>query len=44
LRYFEELSEKHVAELLGVSPGTVKSRTSRALASLRLVYEEKQDA
>jgi RNA polymerase sigma factor (sigma-70 family) len=44
LRYFEELSEKHVAELLRVSPGTIKSRTSRALASLRLVYEEKQDA
>jgi RNA polymerase sigma-70 factor (sigma-E family) len=44
LRYFEELSEKSVAELLGVSAGTVKSRTSRALAALRLVYEEKQDA
>jgi RNA polymerase sigma-70 factor (sigma-E family) len=44
LRYFEELSEKTVAELLGISTGTVKSRTSRALASLRLVYEEKQDA
>lgn len=43
LRYFEELTEQHVAELLGISPGTVKSRTSRALATLRLVYEEKQD-
>jgi RNA polymerase sigma factor (sigma-70 family) len=44
LRYFEELSERAVADLLGVAAGTVKSRTSRALASLRLVYEEKQDA
>jgi RNA polymerase sigma factor (sigma-70 family) len=44
LRYFEELSEKAVGELLGISAGTVKSRTSRALASLRLIYEEKQDA
>lgn len=35
LRYFDDLSEAQIAELLGCSPGTVKSRCSRALAALR---------
>ncbi len=35
LRYFDDLSEAEVAELLGCAPGTVKSRTARALAALR---------
>ena len=35
LRYYEELSEPETAALLGVSVGTVKSTTSRALAALR---------
>lgn len=34
LRYFVQLSEAQTAEVLGVPPGTVKSRLSRALATL----------
>jgi RNA polymerase sigma-70 factor (sigma-E family) len=35
LRYFDDRSEVEVAELLGVSTGTVKSTASRAMAHLR---------
>jgi RNA polymerase sigma-70 factor (sigma-E family) len=34
LRYFADLSEAQIATVLGVAPGTVKSRASRAIAVL----------
>ena len=35
LRYYVDLSEQAVAEILGISVGSVKSAASRGLASLR---------
>ena len=35
LRYYEDLTETQTAELLGISTGTVKSQTSRAMTRLR---------
>jgi RNA polymerase sigma-70 factor (sigma-E family) len=37
LRYFNDLTEAQTAEVLGCSPGTVKSNASRGLARLREV-------
>ncbi|MBM6401052.1 SigE family RNA polymerase sigma factor [Phycicoccus sonneratiae] len=38
LRYYHDLSEQAVAELLGISVGTVKSAASRGLATLRAAH------
>jgi RNA polymerase sigma factor (sigma-70 family) len=42
-RYFLELTEAEMAEVLRVRRGTVKSRLSRALARLRQVIGERHD-
>ena len=39
LRYFDDLSEAQVAEVMGCSVGTVKSTTSRALQRLRAIVD-----
>jgi RNA polymerase sigma factor, sigma-70 family/RNA polymerase sigma-70 factor, sigma-E family len=39
LRYYQDLPEHDIAELLGCAPGTVRSLIHRGLARLRLVIE-----
>ncbi|NDU71797.1 SigE family RNA polymerase sigma factor [Actinomadura sp. DSM 109109] len=38
LRYYEDMSEREIAEALGISVGTVKSTVSRAMSRLRELY------
>lgn len=40
LRYFLELGVEETADALGIAPGTVKSRLSRALGRLRALLED----
>jgi RNA polymerase sigma-70 factor (sigma-E family) len=42
LRFYEDRSEQQTADLLGVSPGTVKTHVHRALEQLRTLLEEDQ--
>jgi RNA polymerase sigma-70 factor (sigma-E family) len=42
LRYFADLPEQETAEAMGVSRGTVKSTTSRALAALARMLQEEE--
>jgi RNA polymerase sigma-70 factor (sigma-E family) len=39
LRYYQDLPENDIAELLGCAPGTVRSLIHRGLARLRMVIE-----
>lgn len=43
LRFYEGLSEAETAYVLGIAPGTVKSRVSRALARLRTTLESQEE-
>ena len=40
LRYYADLSEAQIAEMMGISKGAVKSHTARGMSSLRTVLEQ----
>lgn len=44
LRYYEDRGDTEIAELLGCSPGTVRSHASRALAALRVEMSPRRRA
>jgi RNA polymerase sigma-70 factor (ECF subfamily) len=44
LRYYHELPEKEIAEIVGVPPGTVKSRLHAAVRSLRAQAAQDREA
>ncbi|RNL81444.1 SigE family RNA polymerase sigma factor [Nocardioides marmorisolisilvae] len=43
LRYYEDLSEQAIADVLGCAPGTVKSQAAAALRTLRIGYDSASD-
>lgn len=42
LRYYLDLTEAEIADTLGISPGAVKSHSSRGAAALRAMLEEER--
>ena len=40
LRYYADLSEAQIAQMMGISKGAVKSHTARGMSSLRAVLEQ----
>lgn len=42
LRFFDDRSEAETAALLGISPGSVKTHSHRALAQLRTILQEER--
>lgn len=42
LRYWLDLSEREIAEAMGVSAGSVKAHTSRGMAALTRKLEERR--
>jgi RNA polymerase sigma factor (sigma-70 family) len=42
LRYYGDLSQNQIAETMGISSGAVKSHTARAMASLRVLLENRK--
>jgi RNA polymerase sigma factor (sigma-70 family) len=40
LRYYEDLPEAQIAEVLGISQGTVKSQAHKAMRKMRILLPE----
>jgi RNA polymerase sigma-70 factor (sigma-E family) len=43
LRFYSDLSVEQTAQVLGCTPGTVKSQTAKALTSLRIAFSPNSD-
>ncbi|MBB2944452.1 RNA polymerase sigma-70 factor (sigma-E family) [Actinoplanes lutulentus] len=43
LRYYEQVDDETIADLLGCTPATVRSQASKALRTLRLEQQEEQE-
>jgi RNA polymerase sigma-70 factor (ECF subfamily) len=44
LRYYQQMSEREIAEVVGIPPGTVKSRLHTAIRRLRSAEEKSHGA